>query len=91
MIRIETIAEFDAEGRFTVTGKSTVAVSPGSHRVTLEVEEPQVQSTQSAIVNEDGLFLLNVESQDDADLGIVRLIEADREARLQQLLGGGHG
>lgn len=41
MIRIETIAEFDADGRFTVTGQSTSTVGPGSHRVTLELTEPE--------------------------------------------------
>lgn len=91
MIRIETIVEFDADGRFTVSGQSTSAVSPGPHRVTLVVDEPQIASAEPAVVDENGLFLLNIEPQDGADVDIVRLIEADRESRLQQLLSGGHG
>jgi hypothetical protein len=39
MIRIETTAEFDAEGQFTVTGQTPLPVSPGSHRVTVILEE----------------------------------------------------
>lgn len=53
MIRIETIAEFDAEGRFTVSGQATIGVSPGPHRVTVEVEESD--SSQQADVSEPPL------------------------------------
>ncbi len=39
MIRIETTAEFDAEGRFTVTGQVQAPVTPGPHRVTVVITE----------------------------------------------------
>ena len=37
MIRIETTAEFDAEGRFV--GHTQVSVTPGIHRVTVVVSD----------------------------------------------------
>lgn len=37
MIRIETTAEFDADGRFV--GQAQVAVTPGTHRVTVVVSD----------------------------------------------------
>ncbi len=53
MIRIETTAEFDAEGRFALQGQTHVPVAPGTHRVTVvvsdaETEEP-VECSASAL------------------------------------------
>jgi hypothetical protein len=39
MIRIETTAEFDAEGKFTVTAQAPMPVPPGSHPIIIQVPE----------------------------------------------------
>jgi hypothetical protein len=59
MIRIETIAEFDAEGRFTVTGQATEAVAPGPHRVTLEVADQSAPTSIVGATNEPALKRIN--------------------------------
>jgi len=53
MIRIETTAEFDAQGRFTVRGQAPQGVSPGQHRVTIELEEPVAIVSSPTEVIED--------------------------------------
>lgn len=86
MIRIETTAEFDAEGRFT--GKLLEAVSPGAHRVIVVVEERDSTNRTSTMIDENGLLLLNVEPVAAMDLDITKLIEANRDERIQDLLNG---
>jgi hypothetical protein len=49
MIRIETTAKFDAEGRFTVTGRTTQSVSPGEHSVVVEVDENPPQAVSECM------------------------------------------
>lgn len=39
MIRIETTAEFDADGNFTVTAQIPMPVPPGSHPIIIQVPE----------------------------------------------------
>jgi hypothetical protein len=46
MIRIETTAEFDAEGRFTVKGTTTERVAPGPHRVLVVLAEAEVEEVR---------------------------------------------
>lgn len=53
MIRIETTAEFDAEGRFTLQGQSAVPVPPGKHRVTVVISEPDALTEAKAVAVED--------------------------------------
>lgn len=53
MIRIETTAEFDAEGRFIARGQVLRPVTPGSHRVTIVLAESESTSTDETTVIED--------------------------------------
>lgn len=135
MIRIETIAEFDADGRFTLTGQSTEAVVPGSHHVVVLVDDPSPSSEEAdaldpalkringilvytgqiledpekvrqrldeermqlllgpslwpTVVEENGLLLLNAVPEEEASVNIQSLIDADREERMNHIVGGG--
>lgn len=53
MIRIETTAEFDAEGRFTVHGQINLPVTPGAHPVTVELAESESTNADETTVIED--------------------------------------
>lgn len=53
MIRIETTAEFDAEGRFTLQGQSLVPVTPGKHRVTVVISATEGTQEEKPIAVED--------------------------------------
>ena len=96
MIRIETTAEFDAEGRFTASGQTPSAIAPGSHPIVILVKDfpestyPSDSSADhlSVLVREGGLLLIGAEALPNADLDIRALIEADRDARAADILGG---
>ncbi|MDX1968610.1 MAG: hypothetical protein SFV23_15640 [Planctomycetaceae bacterium] len=92
MIRIETTAEFDAEGHFTVSGQTTAAIAPGSHRVVLELIREDCSFREDvvhpALIVENGLLLLNLEPTVDANVTVSDLIDSDREERMNYLLGG---
>ena len=53
MIRIETTAEFDAAGRFTVTGRAPQQVSPGVHRATIVIDIPVIPKSSALIPGEE--------------------------------------
>ncbi len=91
MIRIETIAEFDAEGRFTVTGQAAVAVSPGPHLVTVVVDEiepasqPTIEDTDDPMLKRiNGVLVWTGKLLEDPEEVRRRL----DEERTQQLLYG---
>lgn len=92
MIRIETTAEFDTEGRFTVTAQGP-KLTPGAHRVVVVVEKsveaPVVTPSPSTLVREGTLLLLNAEPVEDVHCDIRALIDADREQRKMHILGDG--
>jgi hypothetical protein len=96
MIRITTTAEFDAEGRFTATGRTSSAVAPGSHPAVMLVNEAAEPTTnvapdadrEAVLVRKGGLLLIGAEALPDADFDIRALIEADRDARSAHILGG---
>jgi hypothetical protein len=52
MIRIETTADFDAEGRFTLQGQSAVPVTPGKHRVTVVISEADASTVAEPVIVE---------------------------------------
>jgi hypothetical protein len=92
MIRIETTAEFDADGRFTATGQAPRSVTPGSHRISILVEEPatlepatprSVETTESPLQWVDGLLVFTGEMLEDPDEVLQRL----DDERMRQLLG----
>jgi hypothetical protein len=96
MIRIETTAEFDAEGRFTATGQSPTAVAPGPHRIVVFLDEPADTSPASddapvpqpsVLVREAGLLLINAEPQPNAEMNVRALMEAARDERAMHILG----
>ena len=94
MIRIETTAEFDAEGRFTVSGQTTEPISPGVHPIAITIGEtrPPLESTveppSSTLIERNGLVLINAQPQFDANIDIVEMIRQVREEREQFVLGG---
>ncbi|HUQ71540.1 MAG TPA: hypothetical protein VM165_18575 [Planctomycetaceae bacterium] len=96
MIRIETTAEFDAEGRFTATGQTSSVVTPGPHQVVMlvtEVTDSTAKSDpdtehRSVLVREGGLLLIGAEALPNADFDIRTLIEADRDERSAHILDG---
>jgi hypothetical protein len=55
MIRIGTTAEFDAEGRFTVTGQTTEPISPGTHPVMVEIQESSTGARKTTTAVPPGL------------------------------------
>ena len=51
MIRIETTAEFDAEGRFV--GQAQVSVTPGIHRVTVVVSDVETEPDSEGLIAQE--------------------------------------
>jgi hypothetical protein len=88
MIRIETTAEFDAEGRFTATGQSPTAVAPGPHRIVVLVDDP-TSSEPTSVSDEpplkwvDGLLVFTGEFLEDPEEVRRRL----DDERMRELLG----
>lgn len=88
MIRIETTAEFDAEGRFTATGQTSSAVAPGSHRIVILVDERAATKPMPATVEPplkwvDGLLVFTGEFLEDPE-EVRRRLE---DERMRELLG----
>ena len=54
MIRIETTADFDADGRFVLTGKVPTPVAPGRHRVTIVISDADVSRKSEATALQEG-------------------------------------
>jgi|GEM_PF-5885926 len=92
MIRIQTIADFDTNGRFTVTGQTTEAVPPGPHPVVVEFPEstaaPVTSEVESAaeptLVQVGNLLLISGKILEDPEAVRRRL----DEERAHQLLYG---
>ncbi|MDP1799413.1 MAG: hypothetical protein Q8K78_18090 [Planctomycetaceae bacterium] len=78
MIRIETIAEFDTDGRFSASGQATQSVSQGAHRVIIFVDD-EPASVDSTALDADPL--------PDAEMDIVAMIESVRRERDEHILG----
>lgn len=93
MIRIETTAEFDAEGRSTIQVQTTQPVSPGVYPIAITFDEARtspaapVDQPTPTLIERDGLLLINAEPQFDANFDMVEMIRQEREARDQFLLG----
>lgn len=90
MIRIETTADFDAEGRFT--GQTPSTVTPGPHRVLMLIEEPAssepaasdaVPAAEPPLKWVDGLLLITGELLEDPEEVRRRL----DDERMRDLLG----
>lgn len=59
MIRIETTAEFDAEGRFALVGQTQVSIAPGPRRVTIVINDADLLREPNAVAlqkREDALL-----------------------------------
>lgn len=95
MIRIETTAEFDAEGKFVLTGQSGEPISPGQHRVVVLIGETAEPATprgpaaepDSCLYFDGEKLLLDVPLNPDADLSVVHWIEQVRLERERHSLG----
>lgn len=89
MIRIETTAEFDTEGKFTVTGTTTEPVSPGSHTVVLLVNDSAApkttvnQNAEAPLQRINGMLVFTGQLLEDPEEVRQRL----DDERLRQLLG----
>lgn len=93
MIRIETTAAFDAEGRSTIQVQTTQPVSPGVYPIAITFDElrtshpASVDQPTSALIERDGLLLINAEPRFDAAFDVVEMIRPEREARDPSVLG----
>lgn len=90
MIRIQTTAEFDADGKFT--GQTTEPVPPGSYTIEIVVpDSPSVAFTdqldEPMYVEQHGLLLLNVKPLPDALIDMRELIQQERNERNRSVLG----
>jgi hypothetical protein len=92
VIRIETTAEFDSQGRFIASGQSPSAVAPGPHRIVVLVEEPAAQQmapqlseapTTSPLERVGGVLVFTGQLLEDPETVRQRL----DEERLRFLLG----
>lgn len=95
MIRIETTAEFDADGKFVLTGQTGEPICPGEHRVVVLIgETAESASSQLPAAEPDSCLyfdgeklLLDVPLNPDADLSVVHWIEQARLDRERHSLG----
>lgn len=96
MVRIETTAELDAEGRFSASGQAPQSVPPGVHRVIIFVDDQPVSADSTArdagehrscLIERDGAFLLDAEPLPGAEMDIVAMIESVRRERDEHILG----
>ena len=95
MNRTETTAEFDADGRFVLTGQTGQPASPGEHRVVVLIGESAEFSAPcrpaaepDVCLHVDGeKLLLAVPLNPAADLSVVNWIESARRQRDASVLG----
>ncbi len=92
MIRIETTATFDAEGRISISDRIDVPVVPGTHRIVLEVcdVDPAVgrDTSTPVLVREHGLLLINAAPIPGADLSVARILDALRDDPREGMIDG---
>ncbi len=99
MIRIETTAEFDADGKFVLTGQSGEPISPGEHRVVVligetETAEKPVEASErdapssSGLCVERGLLLLSAPPLPGNHLSVMDVLDQIRREREDELIRG---
>jgi hypothetical protein len=96
MIRIETTADVDTEGRLTLTAQFPQSVTPGPHRVTLVLDEsvaaapkptPHIEDTDDPLLKRiNGVLVWTGQLLEDPEAARRRL----DDERADQLLHGTH-
>lgn len=99
MIRIETTAEFDADGKFVLTGQTGEPVPPGEHRVVVligeaetadkPVEPPKTDAdSSSCLCVERGLLLLSAPLLPGKQPSVLEILDQIRREREEELIRG---
>lgn len=83
MIRIETTAEFDAQGHFTVSGQTTEPIDAGSHRVVVILDEVAAKTPESPLKKIGNVLVYTGTVYEDAESARRRL----DEERLREFVG----